>query len=49
LWRAVDQDSIVLDTLVQSRRDAGAAKRFFAHLCRHSIAPRLIRDETLGI
>ena len=27
LWRAVDQDGVVLDILVQSRRDAGAAKR----------------------
>src|SRR5262245_21573922 len=29
LWRAVDQDGLVLDILVQSRRDTGAAKRFF--------------------
>ena len=29
LWRAVDQDGIVLDILVQSRRSAKAAKRFF--------------------
>src|SRR3954469_14624329 len=27
LWRAVDQDGIVLDVLVQSRRDKRAAKR----------------------
>src|SRR3954465_3572356 len=27
LWRAVDQDGIVLDVLVQSRRNKGAAKR----------------------
>jgi putative transposase len=27
LWRAVDQDGVVLDILVQSRRDATAAKR----------------------
>ena len=26
LWRAVDQDGVVLDILVQSRRDAKAAK-----------------------
>ena len=32
LWRAVDQDGVVLDILVQSRRDAGAAKRFFKRL-----------------
>ncbi len=29
LWRAVDQDGHVLDILVQSRRSAKAAKRFF--------------------
>ncbi|TQN61491.1 DDE-type integrase/transposase/recombinase, partial [Agrobacterium tumefaciens] len=27
LWRAVDQDGFVLEVLVQSRRDAKAAKR----------------------
>lgn len=32
LWRAVDQDGNVLDVLVQSRRDAKAAKRFMAKL-----------------
>jgi putative transposase len=32
LWRAVDQDGVVLDILVQSRRDAKAAKRFFKRL-----------------
>ena len=32
LWRAVDQDSHVLDILVQSRRNAKAAKRFFRKL-----------------
>ena len=30
LWRAVDQHGDVLDILVQSRRDAVAAKRFSA-------------------
>jgi len=29
LWRAVDQHGTVLDILVQSRRSAKAAKRFF--------------------
>jgi hypothetical protein len=29
LWRAVDQDGVVLDILVQPRRGAEAAKRFF--------------------
>ena len=51
LWRAVDQDGNVLDILVQPRRDAKAAKRFFRKLltrqCRvtsgagHRQAPKL--------
>jgi putative transposase len=32
LWRAVDQDGVVLDILVQARRDVNAAKRFFKQL-----------------
>jgi putative transposase len=32
LWRAVDQDGVVLDILVQERRNATAAKRFFKRL-----------------
>jgi putative transposase len=32
LWRAVDQHGVVLDILVQERRNATAAKRFFKHL-----------------
>ena len=32
LWRAVDQHGVVLDILVQSRRNASAAKRFFKRL-----------------
>jgi putative transposase len=32
LWRAVDQDGVVLDVLVQARRDAQGAKRFFKRL-----------------
>ena len=32
LWRAVDRDGNVLDILVQPRRDAKAAKRFFRKL-----------------
>lgn len=32
LWRAVDQDGDVLDILVQRRRNAKAAKRFFRKL-----------------
>ena len=32
LWRAVDQTGMVLDVLVQSRRDKGAAKRLLRKL-----------------
>ena len=32
LWRAVDQDGDVIDILVQSRRNKGAALRFFRKL-----------------
>jgi putative transposase len=32
LWRAVDQHGVVLDILVQERRNASAAKRFFKRL-----------------
>ena len=32
LWRAVDQHGVVLDILVQERRNGTAAKRFFKHL-----------------
>jgi putative transposase len=47
LWRAVDQDRDVIDILVQSRRDRGAAKRFFRKLLKgQGRAPRrLITDK----
>ena len=32
LWRAVDQHGVVLDILVQDRRNATAAERFFKRL-----------------
>jgi putative transposase len=32
LWRAVDQNDVVLDILVQDRRNGAAAKRFFKYL-----------------
>ena len=42
LWRAVDQDGNVLDILVQPRRDAKAAKRFFRKLLKRQCAsPRV--------
>ena len=43
LWRAVDQHGHVLDILVQSRRNARAAKRFFRKLLRDlQYVPRVI-------
>ena len=35
LWRAVDQHGVVLDILVQERRNGAAAKRFFRRLLAH--------------
>jgi putative transposase len=49
LWRAVDQDGVVLDILVQSRRDAGAAKRFFRRLAKGlQYVPRVLITDKLG-
>jgi putative transposase len=43
LWRAVDQHRAVLDILVQSRRNAKAAKRFFRKLLKGlQYVPRVI-------
>ena len=41
LWRAVDQFGIVLDVLVQSRRDRYAAQRLMRKLSSESAASRL--------
>jgi putative transposase len=49
LWRAVDQHGNVLDVLVQSRRDALAAKKFFRRLLKGSeYVPRVIVTDKLG-
>src|SRR4051794_11522904 len=48
LWRAVDQDGVVLDILVQGRRDAKAAKRFFKRLLKGlQYEPRVIVTDKL--
>jgi putative transposase len=48
LWRAVDQDGVVLDILVQPRRDAKAAKRFFKRLLNGlKYEPRMIITDKL--
>jgi putative transposase len=49
LWRAVDQDGDVLDILVQSRRNAVAAKKFFRKLLKGlQYVPRVLVTDTLG-
>ena len=49
LWRAVDQDGVVLDILVESRRDAGAAKRLFRRLAKSlQYVPRVLITDKLG-
>ncbi len=48
LWRAVDQDGVVLDFLVQPRRDAKAAKRFLRRLLKGlQYVPRVIVTDKL--
>src|SRR5271166_5869542 len=49
LWRAVDQHGNVLDVLVQSRRNAVAAKRFFRKLLKGlRYLPRVLVTDKLG-
>ena len=48
LWRAIDQHGHVLDILVQSRRSAKAAKRFFRKLLKGlQYVPRVIVTDEL--
>lgn len=48
LWRAVDADGSVLDILVQSRRNAKAAKKFFRRLLKElQYVPRVIVTDKL--
>ncbi|MEU0837836.1 IS6 family transposase [Streptomyces sp. NPDC005969] len=48
LWRGVDQYGNVLDVLVQSRRDAKAAKRFLAKLMKKQCSvPRVLVTDKL--
>jgi len=49
LWRAVDQDGNVLDSLVQSRRNKAAARKFFRRLLKdRASVPRVVITDTLG-
>jgi putative transposase len=48
LWRAVDQDGLVLDILVQRRRNKKAAKKFFRKLLKGlTYVPRVIITDKL--
>ena len=48
LWRAVDQDGVVLEVLVQSRRNAKAAKRLMRKLLKsQGRAPRVMITDKL--
>ena len=48
LWRAVDQEGVVLDILVQSRRNTKAAKRFFKKLLKGlRYVPRVVVTDKL--
>src|ERR671933_69075 len=49
LWRAVDQDGVVLDVLVQRRRDKRAAKRLLRKLLKkQGRAPRVMVTDKLA-
>jgi len=49
LWRAVDQEGFVLDVLVQSRRNAKAARRLIRKLLKQQgHAPRAMITDKLG-
>jgi putative transposase len=50
LWRAVDQDGIVLDILVQERRDQVAAERFLRRVLAscEGVAPRVVVTDKLA-
>ena len=49
LWRAVDQHGVVLDVLVQSRRNATAAKRLLRKLLtKQGAAPRVMITDKLA-
>ncbi len=48
LWRAVHQDSEVVDVFLQARRNGAAAKRFFRRLIKsHQGEPRKIVADKL--
>ncbi len=49
LWRAVDQNGVILDILVQSQRNTRTATRFFKKLLKGlEYVPRVIITDKLG-
>ncbi len=49
LWRAVDQEGVVLDILVQARRNQEAAEAFFRRVVdEHGYHPRVVITDTLA-
>jgi putative transposase len=50
LWRAVDQHGVVLDILVQERRDQTAAERFLLHVLHGELGaePRVVITDKLA-
>jgi transposase-like protein len=49
LWRAVDQNGVELDILIQSRRTEAAAKRLMRKLIRKQMrTPRVMITDKLG-
>jgi putative transposase len=49
LWRAVDRDGLVLDILVQERRNQEAAERFLRRvLASEEVAPRVVVTDKLA-
>jgi putative transposase len=50
LWRAVDQHGVILDILVQDRRDGHAARRFFRRLLKgFQYVPRVPLDRLVEV
>ncbi len=50
LWRAVDQNGMVLDILVQSRRDTRAAKRLLCKLLKRQCrVPRVMVTDLIWL
>ncbi len=47
LWRAIDADGDILDILVQTRRNAKAARRFFKRLVAEFGEPRVVITDKL--